>query len=89
LEARALARLQRHEEAVEALRRAVKIDPLTPVVHLELGFAATRTGAFTVARGAFEHFLRLSPTAPEAARARASIETLTRLLNLLEAHADA
>ena len=86
--ARALARLERYDESHEALRRAVQADPLTPVVHLELGFAAVRTGEFAVARGSFEHFLRLAPSAPEAPRARAGIETVTRLMHLLEAHAD-
>jgi regulator of sirC expression with transglutaminase-like and TPR domain len=89
LAARALQRLDRAAEAMEAWRRAVQADPLTPHIHLELGFAAARTGEFGLARGSLEHFLRLAPSAPEAPRARAGIETLTRLMHLMEAHADA
>jgi tetratricopeptide (TPR) repeat protein len=89
LAARALQRLDRAVEAMEAWRRAVQADPLTPHIHLELGFAAARTGEFGLARGSLEHFLRLAPSAPEAPRARAGIETLTRLMHLMEAHADA
>jgi uncharacterized protein DUF4388/tetratricopeptide repeat protein len=88
LAARALGRLGRHAEAMESLRRAVHADPLTPEMHLELGFAAVRTGELEVARGSFEHYLRLAPGGPGVQRARAGIETVTRLMHLLEAHAD-
>ena len=88
LAARALGRLGRHEEAMESLRRAVHADPLTAEMHLELGFAAVRTGELEVARASFEHYLRLAPDGPGVARARGGIETVTRLMNLLEAHAD-
>lgn len=88
LAARALTRLGRHADAVEDLRRAVKADPLTSAVHLELGFAAARVGDFATARASWEHFLRLAPAAAEGARVRAAIETLTRLMHLVEAHDD-
>jgi Domain of unknown function (DUF4388)/Tetratricopeptide repeat len=88
LAARAYGRLGRHAEAMESLRRAVHADPLTPEMHLELGFAAIRTGELEVARGSFEHYMRLAPGGAGVPRARAGIETVTRLMHLLEAHAD-
>jgi tetratricopeptide (TPR) repeat protein len=88
LAAHALTKLARHADAVEALRRAVQADPLTPAVHLELGYAAARVGDFGNARASWDHFLRLAPGAPEVDRVRAAIETITRMMHLLEAHAD-
>ncbi|HKH91807.1 MAG TPA: DUF4388 domain-containing protein [Gemmatimonadaceae bacterium] len=88
LASRALNRLARYGDAVDELRRAVQSDPLTPEVHLDLGFAAVRVGDFASAHASWEHYLRLAPNVPESARARAALETLTRLMHLLEAHAD-
>jgi tetratricopeptide (TPR) repeat protein len=88
LAARALGLLNRHGDAVDALRRAVQADPLTPSVHLDLGFAAVRVGDFGNARASWEHFLRLAPGSPEVGRVRAALETITRMMHLLEAHAD-
>jgi Tfp pilus assembly protein PilF len=88
LGARALGRLTRHQDAVDELRRAVQSDPLTPAVHLDLAFAAIRVGDFTSAHASWEHYLRLAPNAPDAGRARAALETVTRLMHLAEAHAD-
>ena len=88
LAAKALARLSRHQDAVEELRRAVRADPITPDVHLELGFAAVRVGDFANARASWEHFLRLAPSSTDTGRVRAGLEVLTRLGHLLEAHAD-
>jgi tetratricopeptide (TPR) repeat protein len=89
LAARALDRLARYQDAVDELRRAVQSDPLTPTVHLDLGFASVRVGDFATAHASWEHYLRLAPNAAEAARARAALETSTRLMHLCEAHADA
>jgi Tfp pilus assembly protein PilF len=86
--ARAFVLLKRFPDAVEVLRRAVQADPLTPAVHLDLGFAAVRVGDFGNARASWEHFLRLAPAAPEAARVNAALETLTRMIHLVEAHVD-
>jgi uncharacterized protein DUF4388/tetratricopeptide repeat protein len=86
LAARALAGLQRRTDAMEEFRRAVQADPLTPEVHLELGFAAAHVGDFTTARSSWEHFLRLAPTASDVPRVRAGIDALTHLKNLLDAH---
>jgi tetratricopeptide (TPR) repeat protein len=88
LAARALNRLARYPDAVDELRRAVQSDPLTPAVHLDLGFAAVRVGDYATAHASWEHYLRLAPNAPDAARARAALETSTRLMHLCEAHAD-
>ena len=87
--ARALASLNRRDEVVDELRRAVRADPLTPEVHLELGFAAVHTGDFATARGSWQHYLRLAPTSPELGRVRAALEALTKLMHVLEAHAEA
>src|SRR5205823_5151799 len=89
LAARALAALDRRDEVVDELRRAVRADPLTPEVHLELGFAAVHTGDFATARSSWEHYLRLAPTGNEVGRVRAAIESLTKLMHVLEAHAEA
>jgi hypothetical protein len=88
LAARALAGLQRRGDAMEEFRRAVQADPLTPEMHLELGFAAAHVGDFSTARSSWEHFLRLAPTASDAPRVRAGIEALTHLKNLLDAHVE-
>jgi hypothetical protein len=88
LAARALNRLARYGDAVDELRRAVQSDPLTSTVHLDLGFAAVRVADFASAHASWEHYLRLAPTASDSGRARAALETLTRLMHLLEAHAD-
>jgi len=89
LAARILGMLNRRDEVVDELRRAVRADPLTPDVHLELGFAAVYVGDFATARSSWEHYLRLAPTGPEVGRVRAAIEALTRLMHVLEAHAEA
>jgi tetratricopeptide (TPR) repeat protein len=86
--ARALMQLKRFPDAVDVLRRAVQADPLTPAVHLDLGFAAVRVGDFGNARASWEHFLRLAPASPDAGRVNAALETLTRMMHLVEAHAD-
>jgi tetratricopeptide (TPR) repeat protein len=86
--ARALMQLKRYPDAVEVLRRAVQADPLTPVVHLDLGFAAVRVGDFGNARASWEHYLRLAPASPDAGRVNAALETLSRMIHLIEAHAD-
>ena len=82
----AFSALGQRQAAVDELRRAVQADPLTPDVHLELGYAAVFVGDFANARASWAHFLRLAPGAPEVGRVRAALETLTQLLHMLEAH---
>jgi hypothetical protein len=89
LAARALGALNRRTEAVDELRRAVRADPLTPEVHLELGFAAVHVGDFATARSSWEHYLRLAPNGPEVKRVRAAMEALTKLMHVLDAYAEA
>jgi tetratricopeptide (TPR) repeat protein len=86
--ARALGQMAPYEAAVDELRRAVQADPITPAVHLDLGFAACRIGDFVNARASWEHFLRLAPGAVEGKRVRTALETMTRLVHLIEAHVD-
>ncbi len=88
LAAKALGRLTRHQDAVEELRRAVQADPITPEVHRDLGFAAVRVGDFANARASWDHFIRLAPSSSDAGRVRAALESLTRLMHVLEAQAD-
>jgi Flp pilus assembly protein TadD len=89
LAARALSALNRRPEAVDELRRAVRADPLTPEVHLELGFASVYVGDFATARASWEHYLRLAPNGSEVKRTRAAMEALTKLMHVLEAYAEA
>ncbi len=88
LAAKALLRMARHQDAVEELRRAVRADPITPDVHLELGFGAIRVGDFANARASWEHFLRLAPSSPDVGRVREALEVLVRMEHVLEAHAN-
>ncbi len=88
LVARALAKQHRHPEAFEELRNAVHADPLTALVHRDLGFAAARVGEFATARASWEHFLRLSPGGLDAARVKSSLDALVRLMTLMEADGD-
>ncbi|MEP6992845.1 MAG: DUF4388 domain-containing protein [bacterium] len=87
LAAKALGRLARHQDAVDELRRAVQADPITPDVHLQLGFAAARVGDFANARASWDHFLRLAPAAADVGRVREGLDALRRLVHVLEAHA--
>src|SRR4029078_3245436 len=57
--ARAHTKAGRHSEALDELRRAVQQDPLTPRIHLEIGFAAARGGDLGAAAARWEHVLRL------------------------------
>ena len=86
--ARAMSRLARHDEALFELRRAVQADPITPEVHLHLGFAALRVGDFGAARASWDYYLRLAPGSVESGRVRAALEMLARLSQLIEAHDD-
>lgn len=84
--ARALSRLGRHSDSAEELRRAAQADPLNPHVQLELGFAAARRGEFEVALGAWEHYLRAIPQAPQAERVRGALDAVKSLAQIGRAH---
>jgi hypothetical protein len=47
-----------------------------------------RVGDFANARASWEHFLRLAPASADVGRVNAALETLTRMMYLIEAHAD-
>lgn len=85
--ARALLRLGRLADSGEELRRAAQLDALHPEIQLELGYAHARRGELDRAVACWEHYLRSSPSAPAAARARAAVENARRLQQLLEQHA--
>ena len=78
----------RHGEALDELRRAVQQDPLTPRVHLEIGFAAARVGDLGAARSSWEHVLRLAADDAADAKAREALGALNDLQRLLDQHAD-
>ncbi len=54
-------------EAIEAIERAIEIDPTAPRAHRELGFLAERAGRFGDARLAFARYLSLDPEAKDRA----------------------
>jgi Domain of unknown function (DUF4388) len=84
---RALARLGRHADSAEELRKAAQNDPQNADVQLELGFAAARRGEFGLAVAAWEHYLRAIPSAPQAGRVRAAVDAVRHLTQALEDHA--
>ncbi|MGH7674141.1 MAG: DUF4388 domain-containing protein [Gemmatimonadales bacterium] len=60
----------RASEAVDELRRAVRLDPLRPAPYRVLGFALVRLGRFAEALELWDHWDRMAPT-DEAERALA------------------
>lgn len=58
--------LQRWDEAADALRRAITLDPKRADAHNALGYALLTTGARDAAIAAFERALALQPAYPEA-----------------------
>jgi hypothetical protein len=88
LTARAHTKAGRHAEALEELRRAVQQDPLTPRVHLDIGFAAARVGDLGTARASWEHVVRLAADDASEARAREALAALSDLQRVLDQYAD-
>ena len=86
--ARAYTTAGRHTEALDELRRAVQEDPLTSRAHLDLAFAAARTGDLSAARASWEHFLRLTPRDPAAPLVHSALGALAELERVLEVHAN-
>jgi tetratricopeptide (TPR) repeat protein len=62
---RALLRLERHDEALTALRRAVELDPQLARARGWVGIALARTGRTDEARRDLEQALRAAPGNPE------------------------
>jgi chemotaxis protein methyltransferase CheR len=65
LHAIALAELQRHDDAVTALRRVIYLDPSLAVAHFTLGSILSRNGAIAEARRTYQNALTLCLTRPE------------------------
>jgi hypothetical protein len=86
--ARLHTRNGRHIEALDELRHAVQQDPLTPRVHLDIGFAWARVGDLTSARASWEHVVRLAADEDSDGRAREALGALNELQRLLDHHAD-
>jgi tetratricopeptide (TPR) repeat protein len=86
--ARAHTRAGRHVEALDELKRAIQEDPLTSYAHLDLAFAAARTGDMTTARSGWEHFLRMAPRDPAASLVHRALAALSELERALEVHAN-
>jgi hypothetical protein len=86
--ARGHTKAGRHNEALEELRRAVQQDPLTPRVHLDIGFAAARVGDLAAARASWEHVVRLAADNASESRAREALGALSNWQELLDKHAD-
>jgi Tfp pilus assembly protein PilF len=84
LVARALTQLKRFGEALDELRRAVQVDPVTPEVHRDLGFAAARVGDFATALASWERFLRVAGNVPGVKRVRTATQATTRLVASLD-----
>jgi hypothetical protein len=86
--ARAHTKAGRHSEALDELRRAVQQDPLTPRIHLEIGFAAARVGDLGAAASSWEHVIRLAADESCEAKAREALAALTELQRILARAAD-
>jgi tetratricopeptide (TPR) repeat protein len=85
--ARAHTKAGRHADALDGLRHAVQQDPLTPRIHLDIGFAAARVGDLAAARASWEHVVRLAADDASEARARKALDALGALERLLDEHA--
>lgn len=83
--ATAQRRLGRWGEALISLGRAAALDPLAPLVHYHLGFAAARTGDLHRAREAWDTFLRLEDggEADRRLRAESARDGADRLLAVM------
>ncbi len=64
------------KEAQDELQKAIGIDGMVPIFHLELGAARMRAGNAAGARTSFERVIELSPASVEAAQARRYMQEL-------------
>lgn len=82
--ARAHGAMGRWDDAVSALDRVVALDPLSPVAHYRLGYAAARTGDLRRAEESWVTYLRLPDADPHrratAERARGAAAALRSAL---------
>ncbi len=63
-----LERLGRRDDAIEAIRRAIAVDPLVPHFHLVLGHLLSRTGESAAAQDEYTAAMELDPASAESQR---------------------
>lgn len=84
LSGRVLVLQGRLRAAAEAFARAVGLDPLSAEAHLELGFAAIRTGDYDRAVRGLETYVRLTPEGGRAENVDAALDAARTLSSILE-----
>ena len=89
LVARALMRLDREPEALEALRRAAQLEPRNPEVLLALGAAAARSAGMDQAILSWQRYLVEAGDRPGVTRVREMLDCVVRLRALLKGVEDA
>jgi cytochrome c-type biogenesis protein CcmH/NrfG len=89
LVARALMRLEREPEALEALRRAAQLEPRNPEVLLALGAAAARSAGMDQAILSWQRYLVEAGDRPAGTRVREMLDCVVRLRALLKGVEDA
>jgi tetratricopeptide (TPR) repeat protein len=87
LAGRALLGLGRTDDWAEEVRLAVQLDPLLPEAQEQFGYVAARQGDYGAALSAWQHYLEVAPTAPDAAKVRTARDAAAQLQELISAHA--
>ena len=82
--ARALMRLEREADAMEALRRAAQLEPRNPEVLLARGAAAARSAGMDQAILSWQRYLVEAGDRPTVARVREMLDCVVRLRALLK-----
>ena len=67
--------------AIPEFEKAIRLAPAEASFHLALGNSLQAAGRLPEARKAFETYLQMEPSAPDAAKVKAHIETLTTAIN--------
>jgi len=83
LVARSLMRLDRESDALEALRRAVQVEPRNPEVLLALGVVAARSAGMDQAILSWQRYLVEAGDRPAVPRVREMLDCVVRLRALL------
>ena len=89
LVARALMRLERESDAMDALRRAAHLEPRNPEVLLARGAAAARSAGLDQAILSWQRYLVEAGDRPTVARVREMLDCVVRLRALLKGAEDA
>lgn len=58
--------LQRHNEAIDALKQGLAAAPMMPEMSIQLGFVSNAVGDYAGAAAAFSHALAINPANPDA-----------------------